>query len=212
MPVTKSSCCCCTVITGQPMGWGTPCQPCPPQDSFEFQTLCPHGAGMTFNGDGMSCSSACSLCNCIAILAVGCMDLISRNICSAPLWSTVTHTHTHTHKQGKNLFLVLLCSHTHTHTHTYPHTHIHTHTQTHTHTYIYISLLAKEIYRLIEFNKKLVMPCGLWTSIFQFCYSLHPSTIVSCVSAGHQTPVTYKDKFYWGCTEGTDQGVLFVWC
>jgi hypothetical protein len=56
IPVTKSSCCCCTVITGQPMGWGTPCQPCPPQGSLEFQSLCPHGAGMTFNGDGKSAS------------------------------------------------------------------------------------------------------------------------------------------------------------
>ena len=24
--------------------------------------------------------------------------------------------------------------------------------------------------------------------------------------------VTYKDKFYCGCTEGTDHGVLFIWC
>nr|CAD7591983.1 unnamed protein product [Timema genevievae] len=52
MPVTKSSCCCCTVILGQPMGWGTPCQACPMQGSEEFQALCPHGPGMTYNGDG----------------------------------------------------------------------------------------------------------------------------------------------------------------
>lgn len=50
--VTKSSCCCCTVILGQPMGWGSTCQPCPLPDSSEFEALCPHGAGMTYNGDG----------------------------------------------------------------------------------------------------------------------------------------------------------------
>lgn len=103
MPVTKSSCCCCTVITGQPMGWGTPCQPCPPQDSFEFQTLCPHGAGMTFNGDGKSCSSVCGLCICMTVLAL---------------------------------------------------------------------------------------------SVFQFCYSLHPPTVYSCMSTGHLTPGTYDDTFF----------------
>ena len=50
--VTKSSCCCCTVILGQPMGWGSTCQPCPLPDTTEFEALCPHGAGMTYNGDG----------------------------------------------------------------------------------------------------------------------------------------------------------------
>jgi len=32
------------------------------------------------------------------------------------------------------------------------------------------------------------------------------------MSAGHQTPVTYKDKYYCGCIEGTDHGVLFIGC
>lgn len=50
--VTKSSCCCCTVILGKPMAWGTNCQPCPLPGSTEFDNLCPHGAGMTYNGDG----------------------------------------------------------------------------------------------------------------------------------------------------------------
>jgi len=120
MPVTKSSCCCCTVITGQPMGWGTPCQPCPPQDTFEFQTLCPHGAGMTFNGDGKSCLSACSLCICITVLAVSWLHepyLQEYTQCSA-----VKHcnTHIHTHTQRKILFLVSLCSHTHTQIYLFP--------------------------------------------------------------------------------------------
>lgn len=50
--VTKSSCCCCTVILGQPLGWGSNCEPCPMLGSEEFDALCPHGAGMTYNGDG----------------------------------------------------------------------------------------------------------------------------------------------------------------
>lgn len=50
--VTKSSCCCCTVILGQPMGWGTPCQACPQPDSEEFEQLCPFGSGKTHSGDG----------------------------------------------------------------------------------------------------------------------------------------------------------------
>ena len=119
MPVTKSSCCCCTVITGQPMGWGTPCQPCPPQDSSEFQTLCPHGAGMTFNGDGMSCSSACSLCICITVLAVSWLHepfLQEYMQCS-----TVQHhkTHTHTHRNKGRTCFWFHCAHTHTHTYIY---------------------------------------------------------------------------------------------
>lgn len=52
--VTKSSCCCCTVSLGQPMGWGTPCQPCPLPDSEEFEQLCPFGSGKTHSGDGGS--------------------------------------------------------------------------------------------------------------------------------------------------------------
>lgn len=47
-PLTKSSCCC----TGGGMAWGTPCLPCPDMGGAEFQTLCPHGAGMTYSGDG----------------------------------------------------------------------------------------------------------------------------------------------------------------
>lgn len=50
--VTKSSCCCCTVVLGQPMGWGTPCQACPQPDSLEFEQLCPFGSGKTHSGDG----------------------------------------------------------------------------------------------------------------------------------------------------------------
>lgn len=50
--VTKSSCCCCTVILGQPLGWGSTCQACPLPGTREFEVLCPHGAGMTYNGDG----------------------------------------------------------------------------------------------------------------------------------------------------------------
>lgn len=50
--VTKSSCCCCTVILGQPLGWGSNCQACPISNTPEFESLCPHGAGMTYNGDG----------------------------------------------------------------------------------------------------------------------------------------------------------------
>lgn len=34
------------------MAWGTPCLPCPDMGGAEFQTLCPHGAGMTYSGDG----------------------------------------------------------------------------------------------------------------------------------------------------------------
>lgn len=59
-PVTKSSCCCCTIVLGQPMAWGTPCQPCPMIDSPEFNSLCPNGPGMTYNGDGKyTLSSKC---------------------------------------------------------------------------------------------------------------------------------------------------------
>jgi len=117
MPVTKSSCCCCTVITGQPMGWGTPCKPCPPQDSFEFQALCPHGAGMTFNGDGKSCSSACSLCICITILAVSWMH--KPYIQEYMQCSAVKHCNTHTQTKEDLVSGFVVPTHTHTHTHTY---------------------------------------------------------------------------------------------
>lgn len=51
-PTTKSACCCCTVILGQPMGWGTPCQSCPQPGTHEFLSLCPHGSGITHEGHG----------------------------------------------------------------------------------------------------------------------------------------------------------------
>ncbi|XP_003250904.3 fibrillin-2 [Apis mellifera] len=61
--VTKSSCCCCTVILGQPMGWGTPCQPCPLPNTNEFDALCPHGAGMTYSGDDINeCAQNPNIC------------------------------------------------------------------------------------------------------------------------------------------------------
>ncbi|RXG67210.1 Heat shock 70 kDa protein [Armadillidium vulgare] len=50
-PTTKSACCCCSVILGQPMGWGIPCQACPQPGSKEFSHLCPHGPGITHEGD-----------------------------------------------------------------------------------------------------------------------------------------------------------------
>ncbi|KAB0800679.1 hypothetical protein PPYR_06418 [Photinus pyralis] len=52
--VTKSSCCCCTIVTGQPMGWGTTCQPCPMPGTTDFDTLCPHGPGSTFDGNDIN--------------------------------------------------------------------------------------------------------------------------------------------------------------
>lgn len=52
--VTKSSCCCCTIITGHPMGWGTTCQACPIPGTQEFEVLCPHGPGITFNGNDIN--------------------------------------------------------------------------------------------------------------------------------------------------------------
>lgn len=49
---TKSSCCCSLGTPGQISAWGTLCMPCPNPNSPEFQMLCPHGSGMTYNGDG----------------------------------------------------------------------------------------------------------------------------------------------------------------
>ncbi|XP_065169457.1 fibrillin-2-like [Atheta coriaria] len=61
--VTKSSCCCCTIISGQPMGWGTTCQPCPMPGSTEFDQLCPHGSGQTFDGNDINeCAQNPSIC------------------------------------------------------------------------------------------------------------------------------------------------------
>ncbi|XP_066993764.2 fibrillin-2 [Anabrus simplex] len=63
MPVTRSRCCCCTVITGQPMGWGSNCQPCPLEGTTEFEQLCPHGPGMTINGEDINeCAQNPGLC------------------------------------------------------------------------------------------------------------------------------------------------------
>lgn len=62
-PVTKSSCCCCTVVLGQPLAWGTPCQVCPMIDSPEFNALCPNGPGMTYNGDDINeCAQNPNIC------------------------------------------------------------------------------------------------------------------------------------------------------
>lgn len=61
--VTKSTCCCCTVVTGQPMGWGTNCQPCPMPGTTDFDLLCPHGPGSTFDGNDINeCALNPSIC------------------------------------------------------------------------------------------------------------------------------------------------------
>lgn len=63
MAVTKSSCCCCTIILGQPMGWGSTCQACPLPGSAEFNSLCPHGSGVTFSGDDINeCAQNPNMC------------------------------------------------------------------------------------------------------------------------------------------------------
>ncbi|KAL1454134.1 hypothetical protein WDU94_010415 [Cyamophila willieti] len=62
-PVTKSSCCCTGHGQGGGMAWGTPCLPCPPMGSAEFNTLCPHGTGMTYSGDDINeCSQNPGIC------------------------------------------------------------------------------------------------------------------------------------------------------
>ncbi|XP_022906889.2 fibrillin-2-like [Onthophagus taurus] len=61
--VTKSSCCCCTIITGQPMGWGTGCEPCPMPGTTEFDRLCPFGPGNNFGGNDINeCSLNPNVC------------------------------------------------------------------------------------------------------------------------------------------------------
>ncbi|KAJ8963502.1 hypothetical protein NQ314_005581 [Rhamnusium bicolor] len=61
--VTKSSCCCCTIISGKPMGWGTGCQPCPMPGSTDFDLLCPHGPGSTFDGNDINeCAQNPNIC------------------------------------------------------------------------------------------------------------------------------------------------------
>lgn len=61
--VTKSTCCCCTVVTGQPMGWGTNCQACPMPGTTDFDLLCPHGPGSTFDGNDINeCSLNPNIC------------------------------------------------------------------------------------------------------------------------------------------------------
>lgn len=45
------------------MGWGTNCQPCPMPGTTEFDLLCPHGAGMTYNGDDINeCAQNPNIC------------------------------------------------------------------------------------------------------------------------------------------------------
>ncbi|RXG52390.1 Fibrillin-2 [Armadillidium vulgare] len=62
-PTTKSACCCCSVILGQPMGWGIPCQACPQPGSKEFSHLCPHGPGITHEGDDINeCAQNPAIC------------------------------------------------------------------------------------------------------------------------------------------------------
>ncbi|XP_072384771.1 fibrillin-1-like [Diabrotica undecimpunctata] len=61
--VTKSSCCCCTIISGKPMGWGTTCQPCPMPGTTDFDLLCPHGPGSTFDGNDINeCAQNPNIC------------------------------------------------------------------------------------------------------------------------------------------------------
>ncbi|CAH1374115.1 unnamed protein product [Tenebrio molitor] len=61
--VTRSSCCCCTIITGKPMGWGTSCQPCPMPGTTDFDLLCPHGIGSTFDGNDINeCAQNPNIC------------------------------------------------------------------------------------------------------------------------------------------------------
>ncbi|XP_043673250.1 fibrillin-2-like isoform X2 [Vespula pensylvanica] len=75
--VTKSSCCCCTIILGQPMGWGSTCQPCPLPGTSEFDSLCPHGAGMTYNGDDINeCAQNPNIC-----INGGCENLMGTYRC-----------------------------------------------------------------------------------------------------------------------------------
>ncbi|MCL4121103.1 UNVERIFIED_CONTAM: hypothetical protein GTU68_033750, partial [Idotea baltica] len=62
-PTTKSACCCCSVILGQPMGWGIPCQACPQPGTQEFSSLCPHGPGITHEGDDINeCAQNPAIC------------------------------------------------------------------------------------------------------------------------------------------------------
>ena len=45
------------------MGWGTPCQACPPPGTDEFDKLCPHGAGFTNGGDDINeCAQDPNVC------------------------------------------------------------------------------------------------------------------------------------------------------
>nr|XP_018912347.1 PREDICTED: fibrillin-2-like [Bemisia tabaci]XP_018912348.1 PREDICTED: fibrillin-2-like [Bemisia tabaci] len=60
---TKSSCCCSLGTPGQISAWGTLCMPCPNPNSPEFQMLCPHGSGMTYNGDDINeCAQNPTIC------------------------------------------------------------------------------------------------------------------------------------------------------
>lgn len=45
------------------MGWGTNCQACPTPGTLEFENLCPHGPGMTFNGNDINeCTQNPDIC------------------------------------------------------------------------------------------------------------------------------------------------------
>uniref|UniRef100_F6ZCP2 Fibrillin 1 n=1 Tax=Ornithorhynchus anatinus TaxID=9258 RepID=F6ZCP2_ORNAN len=48
--VTKSTCCC----TNTEFAFGEPCQPCPAQNSAEYQALCSSGPGMTSEGSDIN--------------------------------------------------------------------------------------------------------------------------------------------------------------
>lgn len=50
--LVKISHCCCRC---KPAGWGEPdqlCEECPIEGSNEFTQMCPHGCGISPNGDG----------------------------------------------------------------------------------------------------------------------------------------------------------------
>lgn len=45
------------------MGWGTNCQPCPMPGTTDFDLLCPHGPGSTFDGHDINeCAQNPNIC------------------------------------------------------------------------------------------------------------------------------------------------------
>lgn len=45
------------------MGWGTTCQPCPMPGTTDFDLLCPHGPGSTFDGHDINeCAQNPNIC------------------------------------------------------------------------------------------------------------------------------------------------------